>query len=478
MTKGMLSRSDNKKDAKPDMRYLRQPRGAGTSWVFKMPTPPDLVGVPNPWEGKPFKKEIARGLGTRHLPTARKRRDVLLGDVRRLQANLSDGAAFSLTSAVEWREAIATARESAGDPHNVGIELVLTDKLEEAEARGIPRDQLKRFARVATGKGFPLDLAHAKYVEARRPGNPFDFDPLAVTTVKDLNTAMKHLRAFLSDDAKTACLEDVTPELARSFRDEYLPTARSHRSPNGLSAQTVAKNINLLKQMWVWADERGHLPKRYKNPWVFPQGISRSSRKRVQVREDYLPEEFSKLLKATERGTRGGDLIRLAIATGCRADELATLTADQINGDLSGFHLAQGKTDNARRFIPVVGEAREVLEARVKAHGSSGRVFPEWPIRPASGKAAALSQWFTRFRRRVLGSETNERLSLHSTRHTWRTVARRARVHEADINDLGGWAGPRSSSSVYDHGLLEGQLEEAQQRVWDELERSGYLEGF
>lgn len=478
MSKGVLSITDHKKDAREDMRYLKQPRGPGTGWVFRMMTPSDLVGIPNPWDGKPLPKEIKKGLGTRHLPEARKRRDIALGDIRRLQDSLSDGAAFSLTSAVEWREAIAAARESAEDPYNVGVELVLTDKLEDAEARGIPRDQLKRFARVATGKGFPLDLAHAQYVEARRPGNPFDFDPLAVTTVKDLNTAMKHLRAFLSDDAKTACLEDVTPELARSFRDEYLPSARSHRSPNGLSAQTVAKNINLLKQMWVWASESGHVHKQHENPWVFPKGISRSSRKRVQVREDYSPEEFSMLLKATKRGSRGGDLIRLAIATGCRADELATLPTDQVTGDFSGFHLAQGKTDNARRFIPVVGRAREVLEARVKSHGPSGRVFPEWPIRPASGKAAALSQWFTRFRRNVLGPETDDRLSLHSTRHTWRTVARRARVHEADINDLGGWAGPRSSNSVYDHGLLDGQLEEAQQRVWDELERSGYLDGF
>ena len=63
MSKELLSRSDNDKGAKLAMRYLRQPLGPGTSWVFKMPTPPDLVGVPNPWAGKPFKKEIARGLG-------------------------------------------------------------------------------------------------------------------------------------------------------------------------------------------------------------------------------------------------------------------------------------------------------------------------------------------------------------------------------------------------------------------------------
>jgi integrase len=469
---------DHKKDAREDMRYLKQPRGPGKSWVFRMMTPPDLVGVPNPWDGKPLPKEIKKGLGTRHLPEARKRRDIALGDIRRLQDSLSDGAAFSLASAVEWREAIATARESAEDPYNVGIELVLTDKLEDAESRGIPRDQLKRFARVATGNGFPLDLAHAQYVEARRPGNPFGYEPLKQATVANLDTAMKHLRAFLNDDAKTACLEDVTPELAQSFRDVFLPSVRNHRSPDGLSAQTVAKNVNLLKQVWVWAIGEGHLGKKAVNPWEFRKGLRRTLNKRERGREDYQPHEFSALLKATTRGTKEGDIIRLAIASGCRADELATLATPDIRPDGSGFTLAQGKTDNAKRFIPLVQDARELLTARLAAHSASGRLFPEWPIRPASGKAAAVSQWFTRFRRKVLGSETDGRLALHSTRHTWMTVARRARVDEATINDLGGWAGPRASNAAYDHGLLEEQLVEAQEMVWEELKRGGYLVGF
>src|SRR6056297_2044752 len=216
MPGGLLSRMDHRKAEKDDMRYLVQPRGPGKSWVFRMVTPLELVGVPNPWDGKPFGKEIKKGLGTRHLPEARKRRDIALGDIRRLQDGLSDGEAFSLASAVQWRETIMAeqaAAEAHGDGFHVASEFVLTDKLEQAEARGIPRDQLKRFARVATGRGFPLDLAHAQYVEARRPGNPYGFDPLKRATVANLDTAMKHLRAFLNDDAKTACLEDVSPEL-------------------------------------------------------------------------------------------------------------------------------------------------------------------------------------------------------------------------------------------------------------------------
>lgn len=96
MSKDLLSKMDHKKDAKEDIRHLKQPRGPGKSWVFRMMTPPDLVGVPNPWDGKPLPKEIKKGLGTRHLPEARKRRDIALGDIRRLQESLSDRTAFSL----------------------------------------------------------------------------------------------------------------------------------------------------------------------------------------------------------------------------------------------------------------------------------------------------------------------------------------------------------------------------------------------
>lgn len=481
MSNDALSRMDHRQDAREDMQYLVQPRGPGKSWVFRMVTPSELVGVPNPWDGRPLGKEIKRGLGTRRLTEARKLRDIALGDIRRLADGFTDGSAFSLASAVEWREAIREARKLAaaqGDPAYVAEEFVMQDKLEAAEKRGLPREQLKRFARVATGRGFPLELAHREYVAARSEGNAYGYKTLKKTSVISLESAVKHLRAYLGDEAGTACLEDVSPEVAQVFRDAYLPTVKGPRSPNGLSPQTITKNVNMLKQVWVWADEQGHLANGYANPWLFKRGIARTSGRQDQGRQDYQPGETSKLLAATSRGTRQGDLVRLAIATGCRVNEIATIASKNVKPDASGFYLHDGKTKNALRYVPVVEEARAVLKARMAVHGSTGRLFPEWPIRPASDKAASVSQWFTRFRRKTLGKETDGRLALHSTRHTWKTVARRAGVNEAAVNELGGWEGPKTSSSVYDHGLLEAQLEAAQAQVWAELKRAGYLEGF
>ncbi|MFT6532407.1 MAG: hypothetical protein ACJASC_001958, partial [Limimaricola cinnabarinus] len=85
MSSKSLSRMDHTGDAE-DMQYLIQPRGPGTGWVFRMVTPPELVGKPNPWTGK----EIKKGLKTRRLPEARKLRDVALGDVRKLAFENTD----------------------------------------------------------------------------------------------------------------------------------------------------------------------------------------------------------------------------------------------------------------------------------------------------------------------------------------------------------------------------------------------------
>lgn len=84
MFRRLLSGMDHATDGKNDMRHLIQPRGAGKSRVFRMLTPPDLVGLPKPWNGKPFRKEIRKGLGTNHLRTARRLRDIAPGDIRRL----------------------------------------------------------------------------------------------------------------------------------------------------------------------------------------------------------------------------------------------------------------------------------------------------------------------------------------------------------------------------------------------------------
>lgn len=247
-----------------------------------------------------------------------------------------------------------------------------------------------------------------------------------------------------------------------------------------MATRTADKYVVMLRPVWNWAiiERKLTSAKMKANPWDFARSQPRTDKDTDNKRRHLYQGEVQKLFAATERGERGGDALRLSIATGVRINELILLAASDVEPDGSGFELRTGKSKNAARFIPLVHDAQDIIVARMTAHGDTGRVFPEWPIKASDGKCGAVTNWFIHLRRKLLGAETEGEVVLHSTRHTWRTMARRAGVPDADVNDLGGWAGPKSSNSVYDHGLLREQLTERQERVWAELRRQGYLVNF
>lgn len=129
MSKAPWSIMDNTSEPE-DMKHLIQPRGPATGWVFRMVTPLELIGKPNPWTGKPFGKEIKKGLGTRRLVEARKLRDVALGEVRQVALELSDVGRFSLKSAKEWDKAIREDEARNTDPATQGgVSMILNESL-------------------------------------------------------------------------------------------------------------------------------------------------------------------------------------------------------------------------------------------------------------------------------------------------------------------------------------------------------------
>jgi integrase len=54
------------------------------------------------------------------------------------------------------------------------------------------------------------------------------------------------------------------------------------------------------------------------------------------------------LFTAYPQGHQLGDIMRLALLTGCRSDELATLSVDAVEKDATGFRIRAGKTENAQ----------------------------------------------------------------------------------------------------------------------------------
>lgn len=470
------------------MRFIVKPRGKGYS--LRMTTPDVLVGTENPWTSKPFGREIKLGLNTRSHAEAIRMWDIRVGQVRQLEADALMNAGkrglgriidLSPESALEWRK----MRDEAEDPE--GLEYVLTDELEKAERRG-HRDAARSFAAIVFKGAVPIERAVEQYLEDRCEGNTFGYDPLAKTTALNVRSTVKHLLEFFA--AETPTLNDVTADKAFAFRTHYLPVKV------GLKPQTVAKHTTLLRGLWAWAiTDKRYLKTRsgkpLPNPWIVEEkGTPRKKAAKgsgENSRTAYTAEQVGELLGGFPTwGTRQGDILRLALVTGCRVDEIGALGLRHVKPDGSGFSIPKGKTDNAKRFIPVVEDAQRLLLDRIKAvedlqaelTTEEQRLFPEWPLKPTTGKVNSVSQWFTRYRRQTLGAATDGKLAMHSFRHTWRTVARQAGAAEDRIRDLGGWEGKKDTADRYDHGLHEEQLREVQLVIWRSLSAQGYLKEF
>lgn len=471
-----------------DMQHLTKPRGKGYS--LRMVTPPILIGTENPWTGKKFGREIKLGLNTRSHAEAIRLRDVRIGQIRQLEADaLANenkkhiGRIIDLTpeNAAAWRE----MREETDDLG--AVDHVLTDLLDHAGRVGQGKPA-QAFARIVFKGDVPIKEILEQYLKERSEGNAFGYDPLAITTALDVRSSVKHLCAFLGGENPT--LHDVTPDKVFAFRSEYLPLEAR------LKPQTVAKHMTLLRGIWAWAITDKKLLKTksgqpIRNPWIIEgRGTpkKKATKKRAnEGRRPYTAEEATKLLKGfPEWGSRQGDLLRLALATGCRADEIGSLMLQHVRRDGSGFTVPKGKTENARRYVPLVEDAQRLMAKRVllvadkqrETPELEQRLFPEWPLKPSTLKANSASQWFTRYRRKILGMKTDGRLVMHSFRHTWMTMARRAGVAEDRIYELGGWEGSTNSSKFYDHGLTEDLLAQEQAKVWQALKSAGYLEGY
>ncbi|MEO1140312.1 MAG: tyrosine-type recombinase/integrase [Pseudomonadota bacterium] len=463
------------------MGYIVQPRGPGTAYRFNIRTPSALKGMLDPSTGKKFGTYIKRSLGgTRHLPTAKKLRDIRLAEVRAMEADAVKGTAlgdrFSIEKASAWADALHVQRAEGGpDDYEPDVQ----DLIEE-EVRKAPKAKRKAFQKVALSGTLSLADAVRRYLHDRRPGNGNGYAPLRKTTENDLGVAVRYLCQFLEGDSNTVFLEDITPDVVSVFRGDFLPAQTSPRAPKGLSLATIEKLVGLLRNLWSWAIERKLSGSAAVNPFENPKGVRRLKRDKKTKRGIFEADEATKIMRVFPRGHHLGDVFRLSLITGARSDELAKVLVKDVAEDGSVFTIRSGKTENAGRTIPVPEVARALLFNRMRgaSEAKAERLFHEFPLRPATGKASSLSQLFTRERRNVLGTKTDGRLAFHSLRHTWLTKARQAGVPASDANDLGGWAGERTSSSTYDHGLLLSDLAERQERVAERLKQDGYLIAF
>jgi integrase len=288
------------------------------------------------------------------------------------------------------------------------------------------------FFRIAKGEGTPLrsELIDTWLAEQG-------------DTITDQTRAQHRtsVGAFLTWAGEGLLGQDVSRRKAGEYVSHLLtPTS-------GLSRKTAQRYVSSLSSFWKWLVARGIADA---NPWLGHGVGKKSKRGEAPNRRQWTDAGLKKLLSAqyTPRYmTIFHDLVRLALVTGARLDELCALrTADiQKREDGLWITIREGKTEAAVREVPIHDSAAPVLLRRRKS--PDGFLFEGLlPGGPDKKRSWNVSKAFGHYTKKLgLGED---RQVFHSLRNTFTEAMEAAEVPESTTKLI---IGHKRSSLTYGH---------------------------
>ena len=314
-----------------------------------------------------------KSLGTRDLTEANSRKHAHIAEYKRqikaLEEARRDPLRKARMRALAWRDAIEEAKGESihfeGDEGPTDMSGILqSEALDEVKemAGTIGEEEAARLVRMLKSATPPLAEHYERWLDQQ---------------VGDITkqTAAQHrmaVREFLRWAGEEICIGDVDRKLAGEYTDSLL-------SPDsGLSRKTTARRLSSLSSLWSWLEARGLAPKD-SNPWLRQLRGKRGKRGREKPRSQWKDEQLVKLLagEMTPQYTATlHDLVRLALVTGARLDELCRLKTTDAEKRKDGWWIVirEGKTQAAVREVPIHDSAAHVLERRRKT--PDGFLFP------------------------------------------------------------------------------------------------------
>lgn len=285
--------------------------------------------------------------------------------------------------------------------------------------------------------------------------------------------------------ARSIPIERIDRKIAGCFR-EWL-----EKLPN-VGPRVVSCHLSTMNTFWKWAQDVGYAEV---NPWDgstrgLKKKIAKASRERGEKRPYTNDELITLLTQARERLQHPKkwpwarvihDMLRLAPLTGCRQNELASLTVGRIIKPTQPDQLWRisvteevSKTRSATREVPLHPIAQEVIAQRLAElppeHTQATQIFPE--CKPGGRDAKPghyLSKRYATFLRSVLGE--NPEIDFHSFRRCFSTFMTTAEANGAQhcsalvLDHLIGhrpaslahntYAAKRFDWSLYDKAIME-----------------------
>jgi integrase len=193
------------------------------------------------------------------------------------------------------------------------------------------------------------------------------------------------------------------------------------------------------------------------NPWLRLGLGKKPKRGQTPPRRQWTDDALVKVLSGTYTTRYQNilhDLVRLALVTGARLEELCALKVSDAHKKNDGWWLdiRQGKTAAAVRTVPVHDSAAHVLERRTAAKGEHEFIFHNLvPGGPDKRRSWSVSKAFGNYTR-TLDLKAEERQTFHSLRKTYVEVMEAADVRLSTIQLLIGHKRQSLALNTYSFG--------------------------
>jgi integrase len=150
-----------------------------------------------------------------------------------------------------------------------------------------------------------------------------------------------------------------------------------------------------------------------------------------------------RLLEAAQGDALLADVIRMAMYTGARREELCSLKTEHVKADR--FEIVDAKTAAGIRTVPIHRQLSKTIKRLVK-DSEDGYVLSG--LKPSANgvRGDAIGKKFTRLKKSL---NFSDRHAFHSWRGTVITVLERAGVPEGTVQDLVGHERSTLTGSTY-----------------------------
>lgn len=241
------------------------------------------------------------------------------------------------------------------------------DHLREVVAGDVDPAVRERALKVATG--------NAVFLKDLMPTFLKEQDHLTEKTRREYGSAIEEMLEWQGVDA-------TEQELTRKRAGDYI----GHLKGSGAAGATIQRKVSALSSFWAWMMQRGHIDNNPAlNPWK-GQGVAKKSKRAVeQTRRRWRDDELLMILRAkfeaSEYAYMLPDLIRLALLTGARLDEICEWKAQHIERDSFGVWInnTAGKSAAAKRRIPVHPALVALVERLAASPDKEGYLLHDVP---------------------------------------------------------------------------------------------------